>query len=123
MGSAFCRVRTADRLPFANRAFPEKTVRDADPTGNCYNVGMPNYHRAFRPGGTFFFTLVTYDRSPFLCEPAARTILRAAIDECRIAMPFEIDAIVLLPDHLHAIWTLPDGDADFSKRWGIIKKQ
>jgi putative transposase len=83
---------------------------------------MPNYRRAFRPGGTFFFTLVTYSRAAFLCDPSARRILRGAIDECRTVMPFEIDAFVLLPDHLHAIWTLPD-DGDFSKRWGVIKKR
>jgi putative transposase len=84
---------------------------------------MPNYRRAFRPGGTFFFTLVTFERLPFLCQPQARAILHESIDECRRNRPFSIDAFVLLPDHLHAIWTLPEADADFSSRWGIIKKR
>ena len=83
---------------------------------------MPNYIRAYRPGGTFFFTLVTYDRAPFLCDPLARQFLHDAIDECRAARPFTMDAIVLLPDHLHAMWTLPEDDPDFSTRWGVIKK-
>lgn len=82
---------------------------------------MPNYRRAYRPGGTFFFTLVTADRRPFLVTPAARACLHDAIADTRALNPFELDAIVLLPDHLHAIWTLPDGDADFSKRWRLIK--
>ncbi len=57
---------------------------------------MPNYRRAFRPGGTFFFTLVTYRRARFLCDERARALLRRAIDECRAVAPFEVDAFVLL---------------------------
>ena len=82
---------------------------------------MPDYRRAFRPGGTFFFAVVTEDRAPILCAPAARRILHAAIAECRASHPFDLTAIVLLPDHLHAIWTLPQDDTDFSSRWAAIK--
>ena len=82
---------------------------------------MPNYHRAFVPGGTFFFTVVTEDRARILCHDQARSILRRSIEQCRDSYPFEIDAFVLLPDHLHTIWTLPDGDANFSRRWAAIK--
>ena len=83
---------------------------------------MPNYRRAFRPGGTFFFTLVTYRRARFLCDEPARVLLRGAMEQCRAECPFTLDAMVLLPDHLHAMWTLPEGDTDFSSRWGRIKK-
>lgn len=86
-----------------------------------YDPLMPNYRRASIPGGTFFFTLVTNGRRRFLCTPHARKILREAILECRAERPFQINAMVLLPDHLHAIWSLPRGDTDYSKRWGIIK--
>ncbi|HZX35673.1 MAG TPA: transposase [Thermodesulfobacteriota bacterium] len=81
---------------------------------------MPNYRRA-REGRTYFFTLVTHNRRPFLCSEENRTILRQIIEEVRLLKPFEIDAWVLLPDHLHCIWTLPEGDGDYSKRWGLIK--
>jgi putative transposase len=83
---------------------------------------MPNYRRAFYPGGTFFFTLVTYWRAWFLCDDLARALLRRAIDACRAVAPFEVEAFVLLPDHLHAIWTLPEADADFSTWWMRIKR-
>ena len=79
------------------------------------------YRRARWPGGTYFFTLITENREPFLCEPAAREILRKAIVACQTARPFTTDAMVLLPDHLHAIWTLPEGDTDYSGRWASIK--
>ena len=74
------------------------------------------------PGGTFFFTVVTCDRMPILTTPLARKLLRAAISACKEERPFDLDALILLPDHLHALWTLPAADADFSARWGVIKK-
>jgi putative transposase len=72
-------------------------------------------------GATYFFTVVTHQRQAILNKPESRTILRQVIDEVRKQHPFAIDAWVLLPDHLHCMWTLPKGDADYSKRWGIIK--
>jgi putative transposase len=77
---------------------------------------MPNYRRAFQPGGTFFLTLVTERRAPIFAANDARSMLRDAIDRCRIFHAFEFDAIVLLHDHLHLLMTLPIGDADFSRR-------
>ncbi len=47
--------------------------------------------------------------------------LRGVIRDVRSARPFDIDAIVVLPDHIHCIWSLPEGDIDYSKRWGMIK--
>jgi putative transposase len=82
---------------------------------------MPNYIRPIAPGGTFFFTVVTEGREPFLCDTTARQILHDAIEACRTTRPFTLDAMVLLPDHTHAIWTLPPGDTDFSARWAAIK--
>ncbi len=83
---------------------------------------MPNYRRAFRPGGTFFFTVVTANRAPILTTAAAIPILRETIAECRRRWPFAFDAGVVLPDHLHVIWTLPSDDHDFSRRWAWIKR-
>lgn len=83
---------------------------------------MPNYRRANVAGGTYFFTVNTFRRLPILTEAPLRTALRDAIRDTRSAHPFDIDAWVLLPDHLHCIWTLPCGDADFSVRWAKIKR-
>ena len=82
---------------------------------------MANYRRAHVPGGTFFFTVVTHRRQRFLCDPLSRQILRSVIAEVRRERPFCVDAFVLLPDHLHCVWTLPYGDSDFSTRWNQIK--
>jgi putative transposase len=84
---------------------------------------MPEYRRAYDPGGTFIFTVVTYDRSPILLAEDARQCLHDAIARTQQDHPFALDAIVLLPDHLHAIWTLPENDADFSMRWRLIKSR
>lgn len=82
---------------------------------------MPRYRRATRPGGTFFFTLVTEDRAPILTSDLARPILHRAIDACVERRPFTLDAIVLLPDHLHLMLTLPDNETDYSTRIASIK--
>jgi putative transposase len=81
-----------------------------------------SYYRRTRTGTSFFFTVVSYDRRPILCTGAVRRSLRIAIENLRTTRPFSIDAWVLLPDHLHCIWTLPEGDCDFSTRWSLIKR-
>jgi len=82
---------------------------------------MTEYRRNFRPGGCYFFTQVTYDRRPWLCNQGARRALRSAIEKVRLKLPFAIAAWVLLPEHLHCIWQLPEGDSDYSARWRLIK--
>ena len=83
---------------------------------------MPEYRRSTMAGGTFFFTVVTYHRSPILTTAQAREILHSAWNNVNERFPFTTDSICLLPDHLHCIWTLPEEDADYSLRWGDIKK-
>ncbi len=82
---------------------------------------MPHYQRCRIPGGCYFFTVVTHDRQPLLKQHDVRLALRQAIQRVRSQQPFRIDGWVLLPDHLHCIWTLPPGDADYSGRWRHIK--
>ncbi|MEQ1741204.1 MAG: transposase [Candidatus Nitrotoga sp.] len=83
---------------------------------------MSRYRRAMAAGSSYFFTVVAYRRQSTLCDEVIRNALRASIETVRVARPFVIDAWVLLPDHLHCVWTLPDGDADFSTRWMMIKR-
>jgi putative transposase len=83
---------------------------------------MPSYHRSILPGGTFFFTVVTFNRQPILTSSLARAILHAAWSKVQSRYPLIIEAICLLPEHLHCIWTLPEGDANYSLRWSEIKK-
>src|SRR5437868_5039584 len=80
------------------------------------------YRRVNAAGATFFFTLVTEQRRPLFREPEAVGLLLAAVDKVRSHHPFEIDAYVILPDHLHALWELPERDASFSTRWRLIKE-
>ena len=82
---------------------------------------MPNYRRNLAPGGTYVFTLALADRrSDLLVREIAA--LRAAVARTRLLHPFTIDAWVVLPEHMHAVWTLPEGDADFSGRWTLVKR-
>jgi putative transposase len=87
-----------------------------------YDDLMVNYRRNYITGGTYFFTVNLYHRDTGL--------LTRYIDELRHAFslikqqhPFQIDAIVILPDHLHTIWTLPEGDDNYPQRWRSIKSQ
>lgn len=81
---------------------------------------MVRYRRNCVPGGTYFFTVTLADRTSSVLIDHIN-VLRAAFRIARQERPFTIDAIVILPDHLHSIWTLPPDDADFSGRWRRIK--
>jgi len=83
---------------------------------------MPNYKRV-RFGATYFFTVVTHQRRKILCLEPCREILRDVVKQTRDAYPFKTEAMVLLPEHIHCIWTLPENDTDYSMRWGLIKKE
>ncbi len=92
----------------------------AKTTTTSLALTMSVYRRNFVPGGTYFFTVNLEDRNLRLLTGNIE-LLRAAFRYTHARHPFTIDAIVVLPDHLHAIWTLPNGDADFSTRWMLIK--
>ena len=88
----------------------------------CAGCRTTNYRRDRTPGGTWFFTLSLADRKArLLVERIAH--LRCALRSVQRQHPFTLDAIVVLPHHLHAIWTLPSGDSDFSLRWRLIKSR
>jgi putative transposase len=80
------------------------------------------YRRDDTEGATYFFTVVVFRREPLLADPEKVDILREAVRTERQRRPFQIDAMVILPDHLHALWTLPPDDADYSIRWRNIKR-
>jgi putative transposase len=79
------------------------------------------YRRAFVPGGSYFFTVVTHQRHKLFTCDVSIDLLRHAFRKVMKKYPFSIDAIVILPDHIHCIWTLPPGDANFATRWRLIK--
>ncbi len=81
---------------------------------------MPNYLRYHVAGGCYFFTVNLLERNNTLLVDHI-DLLRESVRMCIQKRPFHIDAWVVLPDHMHCIWTLPVGDSDFSNRWKIIK--
>jgi putative transposase len=85
-------------------------------------IALATFRRDRTAGATWFFTVVTRGREPWLRKREATTALREAIRATRSACPFEIVAAVVLPDHIHMIWTLPEDDADYGKRWSLIKR-
>ena len=83
---------------------------------------MPNYRRDHTPGATWFFTVTLANRkSSLLLDEIDR--LRESVRDVRRQWPFHIDAWVVLPEHMHTVWTLPEGDEDFSTRWRLIKSR
>ncbi|MEJ5989354.1 transposase [Ramlibacter sp. PS3R-8] len=83
---------------------------------------MSRYIRANTPGATYFFTVTLLDRqSRWLVDHVP--LLRECVAATKADHPFRTDAMVVMPDHLHAIWTLPEQDADFSLRWMLIKRR
>ena len=82
---------------------------------------MSDYRRVYVPGGTYFFTLVTYERNNLFADESRVEKLRQSLRGVKKKRPFVMVAAVVLPDHLHCIWRLPEGDADFSTRWQMIK--
>jgi putative transposase len=85
-----------------------------------HSPAMVRYRRAIAAAGTFFFTVALRDRSAATLVEHVDP-LRDAFRATRRRRPFTIDAIVVLPEHLHAAWTLPEGDTDYSGRWRAIK--
>jgi putative transposase len=81
---------------------------------------MPRYRRAIIPGGAFFFTVAIADREDDLLVRHVDR-LRDIYQMVSKRLLFETIAICILPDHLHAIWSLPEKDSDFSSRWSLIK--
>ncbi len=79
------------------------------------------YHRLYVPGGTYFFTLVTYHRLPIFKSPESVDLFYDALNYTSARMPFESIAYVILPDHLHFVWSLPERSSDYSTRWRLIK--
>ncbi len=82
---------------------------------------MPDYRRLWVPGGTYFLTLATHQRRHRFVDESAVGRLRAALRAVAVERPFRVDAAVVLPDHLHFLWTLPAGDGDLSTRVGRMK--
>ncbi|MEW6114527.1 MAG: transposase, partial [Thermodesulfobacteriota bacterium] len=84
---------------------------------------MTEYRRARLPGATWFFTVNLAQRRGNRLLVERIDSLRAVCESVRMRRPFDVEAFVILPDHLHCIWTLPPGDTDFSTRWNLIKGQ
>ena len=79
------------------------------------------YRRLKAPGSSSFFTVVTFDRRKIFTDEQTVALLRRAIEVVQARRPFQVEAAVILPDHLHMIWRLPDGDSDYATRWRLIK--
>ena len=84
---------------------------------------MPNYRRNLVPGGTYFFTIVTYQRKPIFLDFKTIDLFWSVFNEVQRRYPFENEVYCLMPDHFHCIWTLPEGDADYPLRIKEIKRR
>lgn len=84
---------------------------------------MATFRRSLTPGGIYFFTVNTYRRQRLLTDPQIYAALKMAIRRVKTSHPFDIEAFVLLPDHLHCVWRLPVGDMNYAMRWSSIKRR
>jgi len=82
---------------------------------------MSDYRRIYHPNGLYFFTAVTAHRRPIFDNPRAIGVLRDGFRYVMAQRPFQLEAVVILPDHMHCLWQLPAGDSDFSNRWKMLK--
>ena len=83
---------------------------------------MPNYRRATVAGATYFFTVnLLQRRSRLLIQHI--DVLQEAIEWVRVVHPIHVDAWVVLPEHLHVVWSLPPGDSNYALRWSSIKRR
>ncbi len=82
---------------------------------------MSQYIRKKFPGGYFFFTVVTHNRRPLFNSSLARSILKSTWLDVQKKYPFQVIALCLLPEHIHCLLRLPEGDSDYSIRWSAIK--
>lgn len=83
---------------------------------------MPEYRRVYIPGGTYFFTLVTYERRRIFTSREAIQLLHTSISKVLLNLPFTINAYAVLPDHMHFLWTLPENDSNYSVRIAQMKR-
>ncbi len=82
---------------------------------------MTDYRRIYTPGAGWFFTVNLLERQNNSLLIENIDVLRLAFREVKERHPFKIDAVVILPDHLHCIWTLPKNDSNYSMRWNLLK--
>lgn len=82
---------------------------------------MSNYRRVYVPEGTYFLTIITYQRQPWFGDRNYVDLLRNTTTQVKSEMPFNIIGAVILPEHIHFIWSLPQGDINYSKRVGRLK--
>lgn len=82
---------------------------------------MRTYRRVFKPGASYFFTLVTHQRAPHLAGIEAVARWHTAVGTVQRKRPFIVEGEVVLPDHLHLLWQPPEGDADYSSRLRLVK--
>ncbi len=109
----------------AQRSAPFQATQPTFALQNAKNqlqlqIAMTEYRRNRVPGGTFFFTVNLYDRKSHLLVQQINT-LREAVRRTQRRTPFQIDAWVVLPEHMHALWTLPEDDTDYARRWSAVK--
>ena len=79
--------------------------------------------RVLQPGASYFFTLVVHERANLFATAENVDRWRAAVAKVQRKRPFAVEAEVILPDHLHVLWTMPDGDADYATRIRLVKTE